>query len=165
MIAPTMISGAVSPTARESARIEPVAIPGIAAGSTCRQTTCHFVAPSANAPCRMESGTARMASLDDTTTVGRTTECQDQAARKDDPSDADAAHDESESENPVDDGRDRGEILDVDLDGAVPPPLAIRVLLEVDRGAHRPEPRRARPEHPDRASRVWPGGRLLPRGA
>ena len=68
-----MSSGAVSPTARESARIEPVAIPGIEAGSTCRQTTCHFVAPRANAPCRIESGTARIASRDATTTVGRTT--------------------------------------------------------------------------------------------
>ena len=45
--APIMISGAVSPIARESARIEPVAIPGIAAGSTWRETTCHWVAPSA----------------------------------------------------------------------------------------------------------------------
>ena len=45
--APTSSSGAVSPSPRESARIEPVAIPGIDAGSTCRQTTCHFVEPSA----------------------------------------------------------------------------------------------------------------------
>ena len=45
--APIRISGAVSPIARESARIEPVAMPGIAAGSTCRDTTCHCVAPSA----------------------------------------------------------------------------------------------------------------------
>ncbi len=73
VMAPTMISGAVSPTARESARIEPVAIPGIDAGSTCRHTTCHFVAPRANAPCLIESGTARMASREATTTVGSTT--------------------------------------------------------------------------------------------
>ena len=32
--APTMISGALSPIARESARITPVEIPGIAAGRT-----------------------------------------------------------------------------------------------------------------------------------
>ena len=38
MTAPIMISGAVSPIARESARIEPVAMPGIAAGQSPRLT-------------------------------------------------------------------------------------------------------------------------------
>ena len=82
MVAPTMSSGAVSPTARDSARIEPVAIPGMDAGSTCRQTTCHFVAPSANAPCRIESGTARIASREATTTVGSTTSVRMSAPAK-----------------------------------------------------------------------------------
>ena len=45
--APIVISGAVSPIARESARIVPVRMPGSAAGSTTRQTTCERVAPSA----------------------------------------------------------------------------------------------------------------------
>ena len=71
--APIRSSGAVSPTARESARIEPVAIPGIDAGSTWRETTCHFVAPSASPPCRIESGTARIASREEMITVGSTT--------------------------------------------------------------------------------------------
>ena len=67
-----MISGAVSPIARESARIEPVAMPGIAAGSTWRETTCHCVAPSAYAPCLIESGTDLIASRAAMITVGST---------------------------------------------------------------------------------------------
>ncbi len=40
----------------------PVRIPGSAMGSTWWRTTCQRVAPSPYAACRMESGTARMAS-------------------------------------------------------------------------------------------------------
>ena len=42
-----MISGAVSPMARESARITPVRMPGSADGSTWWRTVCQRVAPSA----------------------------------------------------------------------------------------------------------------------
>ena len=62
--APSRMSGAASPIARERARIEPVAIPGTAAGRTWWLIVCHRVAPSASEPSRMELGTARIASLD-----------------------------------------------------------------------------------------------------
>ena len=58
------ISGAVSPIARDSARITPVAMPAIDAGRTCRQIVCHCVAPSASEPSRIDGGTARIASRD-----------------------------------------------------------------------------------------------------
>ena len=45
--APMVISGAVSPTARDSARMVPVRMPGSAAGTTTRLVTCQRVAPSA----------------------------------------------------------------------------------------------------------------------
>ena len=57
-----MISGAVSPSARASARIEPVKIPGAAFGSTWLRTTSQRVAPTPYAPSRMLLGTARSAS-------------------------------------------------------------------------------------------------------
>ena len=58
--APTISNGADSPSARDVARMLPVAIPGTAAGSTWRYTVCHCVAPRANPPCRSELGTARI---------------------------------------------------------------------------------------------------------
>ncbi len=42
-----VMSGAVSPMARDSARIKPVSTPGSAIGSTWFQIVCHLVAPSA----------------------------------------------------------------------------------------------------------------------
>ena len=45
--APIVMSGAVSPMARDSARMRPVRIPGKAAGRTWCQMVCHRVAPSA----------------------------------------------------------------------------------------------------------------------
>ena len=44
--APTTTTGAVSPTAREIARIVPVKIRSNDAGSTWYQIVCHLVAPS-----------------------------------------------------------------------------------------------------------------------
>ena len=70
--APTRISGAVSPIARDSARITPVAMPGMAAGRTCFQIVCHWVAPSASDPSRIDGGTARIASRAVMITTGRT---------------------------------------------------------------------------------------------
>ena len=69
---PTTISGAVSPIARDMARIVPVSIPGKAAGTVCRETACHLVAPSAIAPCSIETGTARIASRLAMMTIGST---------------------------------------------------------------------------------------------
>ena len=45
-----------------------------------------------------------------------------------------AAHEERQAEDAVDDRGHRGQVLDVDLDQAVPPALAVGVFLEVDRG-------------------------------
>ena len=45
--APIVMSGAVSPIARDSARMSPVRMPGAATGSTWCQMVCHLVAPSA----------------------------------------------------------------------------------------------------------------------
>ena len=42
---PSTVNGAVSPIARDRARIEPVKIPGYAAGKITFFTVCHFVAP------------------------------------------------------------------------------------------------------------------------
>ena len=46
--APISSSGAVSPIARDSARMTPVAMPAIDPGRTCFQIVCHWVAPSAS---------------------------------------------------------------------------------------------------------------------
>jgi hypothetical protein len=70
--APARIRGAVSPIARDRARITPVAIPGIAAGRTCFQIVCHWVAPRASEPSRIEGGTARIASRPAMITTGST---------------------------------------------------------------------------------------------
>ena len=64
-----------------------------------------------------------------------------------------AAHEEGEAEDPVDDRRHRGQVLDVHLDRAVVPALAVGVLLEVDRRghAHRHDEHRDHAHQPDRA--------------
>ena len=57
---PAMIRiGAVSPIARLMARMDPVIMPGIAAGKVTFHTTCQRVAPKPSAPARSEEGTAR----------------------------------------------------------------------------------------------------------
>lgn len=61
--APIMIRGAVSPIARDSARMIPVKMPGSAEGRTWARTTCQRVAPSAKAANRKEFGTDRIASF------------------------------------------------------------------------------------------------------
>jgi len=70
--APITSSGAVSPIARDSARITPVAMPAIEPGRTCFQIVCHCVAPSAIEPSRIDGGTARIASRATMITTGRT---------------------------------------------------------------------------------------------
>ena len=52
-------SGAVSPATRAMARIVPVMMPFMAAGTTTVATMRHLLAPSASAPSRKLSGTAR----------------------------------------------------------------------------------------------------------
>ena len=69
--APTISNGAVSPIARESPRMVPVMIPGKAEGKTWSRTTCHRVAPRANAAWRRDWGTARSASCVVMTMIGR----------------------------------------------------------------------------------------------
>ena len=99
--APTTISGAVSPIARESARITPVAIPGIAAGRTCFQIVCHLVAPSAIEPSRIEGGTARIASRPAMITTGRTSSPRVSAAGEEEAAEPEwAAHEEGDPRTP-----------------------------------------------------------------
>ncbi len=64
-------SAAVSPTALPIAKIRPVIIPGIAAGTTTRVTVCHLVAPSAKLDSLKDSGTDLMASSEARIIVGR----------------------------------------------------------------------------------------------
>ena len=112
-----------------------MAIPGSDAGSTCFQIVCHLVAPSAIEPSRIDGGTARIASRPATITHRQHQQAQGQAAGEQHVAEAERpADEEGEAEDPVDDRRDRGEVLDVELDEAVEPALAVRVLLEVDRG-------------------------------
>ena len=59
---PIMSSGAASPIARESPRIVPVAMPGTAEGSVCRQVVCHTRRAQRQEPSRISRGTARTAS-------------------------------------------------------------------------------------------------------
>ena len=116
-IAPTTISGAVSPIARESARITPVAMPGIEAGSTCFQIVCHLVAPSAIEPSRIEGGTARIASRPATMTTGRTRSPRVRPpASTTFPRLERSADQERQPEHAVDDRGNRREVLDVHLD-------------------------------------------------
>lgn len=42
---PIKINGAVSPNARDSDKMNPVKIPGKAAGNTTRRIVCHLFAP------------------------------------------------------------------------------------------------------------------------
>ena len=70
--APIMISGAVSPIARESARMTPVSMPGSATGRIWPRIVCQRVAPSARAPSRSDVGTARSASCEAMITIGST---------------------------------------------------------------------------------------------
>src|SRR5699024_12089990 len=56
------ISSAVAPTIRPIARITPARTPGMADGSTMRNTVRSFPAPSPKLPSRYESGTAFNAS-------------------------------------------------------------------------------------------------------
>ena len=112
--APTRMSGAVSPIARDSARITPVAMPGSAPGRTCFQIVCHCVAPRASEPSRIDGGTARIASRATMITTGRTSRPEGQRAGEQrrladaEPEDVDrAADDERQAEDAVDDRRDR----------------------------------------------------------
>ena len=68
---PKTTRGAVSPIARDKAKIEPVKIPGKAAGKTTRKIVCHFVAPIADDASRNAFGTARIASWAKTITTGK----------------------------------------------------------------------------------------------
>ena len=120
--APMISSGAVSPIARESARITPVAMPAIEPGRTCFQIVCHCVAPSASEPFadRRRDGADRLAGDDDHHRQDQQRE-RDPARQQHPAHRQRAADDEGQAEDPVDHRGDRGEVLDVDLDQAVPP--------------------------------------------
>ena len=100
----------------------PVAMPGIAAGRTWRRIVCHWVAPSASEPSRIDGGTARSASRAARITIGRTSRVRVMRAGEEDEAEVErAADDEGESEDAVDDRGHGGEVLDVELDQPVPP--------------------------------------------
>src|SRR5699024_3536047 len=67
---PMTTSGAVSPIALDNARMIPVIIPGIAAGSMILETVCHLVAPIPMEASRTNPGTALIASCAATTITG-----------------------------------------------------------------------------------------------
>ena len=56
------MSGAVSPNARDNARMKPVSIPGIAAGNTTRRIVCHLFPPKPYEASLTEFGTDLIAS-------------------------------------------------------------------------------------------------------
>ena len=125
--APAMMSGAVSPIARDSARINPVKIPGVATGSTWCQIVCHFVAPSAYEPSRSDPGTARSASRVERMTTGSTSSASvDAPARTLRPMPIIRTNRPS-PEQAVDDRRHRGEVGDVQLDDARTPDCVRRI--------------------------------------
>ena len=127
LAAPTRISGAVSPIARDRARMTPVAIPGIAAGRTClpdrlplRRAERHRALAD-----RRRHRPDRLARGDDHDREHEQPEGE--AAGEHDAAELErAAHQERQAEDSVDDRRDGGEVLDVHLDEAVPPPVAVR---------------------------------------
>ncbi len=123
-------------------------MPGIDAGRTCRHTTCHLVAPSANAPCRIESGHRANGLARGDYDRRKNHEREDEAARQHHATYADSTDDEGEPENSVHDRRNRREVLDVHLDESVPPARPVRVLLEIDR---REDPDRHREDEDDHA--------------
>ena len=64
MVPAASVTAMVSPMAREMASTMEATMPERAAGTTTRSDTTRRVAPSPNAPSRIELGTARMASSD-----------------------------------------------------------------------------------------------------
>ena len=102
-----VMSGAVSPIARDSARISPVRMPGIAIGSTWYQIVCHFVAPSAYEPSRIELGTVRSASRVDRMTTGSASSASVAAPASTLRPMPISAHEQAEAEQAVDDRRHR----------------------------------------------------------
>ncbi len=67
---PVIMRGATSPAARAMARIKPVRMEGITAGSTTRQVVSNWVAPSASDDSRMPRGTEARPSSVETITTG-----------------------------------------------------------------------------------------------
>ena len=70
---PSTRMGAASPMARLMAKMPPVMIMGIDAGSVIFQVVCHCVAPSASEAVRKLPGTVRNAYWLETMTIGNTT--------------------------------------------------------------------------------------------
>ena len=132
---PTITSGAASPMARESPRMVPVAMPGIADGRVWRQVVCQTVAPRARAsPGGCRCGTARTASRVVMMMTGRISRARASGTAQHDAGvlEADQRHDR-DGEQAVDDGGHGGEVLQVHLDEAVPPVGRVGELLEVQR--------------------------------
>src|SRR5699024_11181454 len=67
---PAIVTIIVSPIAREMANTNDAIIPDNAEGKTTFNDTSNFVEPSANAPSRIERGTALIASSDNDAIIG-----------------------------------------------------------------------------------------------
>ena len=119
--------GATSPAPRETARIAPVRMPGIASGSTIAANCLPRVAPSASDASRISRGTVRSASSVATITTGRFSSASVSAAQMSAlaPHDlaaggraidrrADELDEETEPEQPEHDRRHAGEVGDRD---------------------------------------------------
>ncbi len=152
--APTISRGAVSPIARDRARIVPVRMPGRAEGRTWSRTTCQLVAPSASAAWRSELGTVRSASCVAITMTGRTSRPSVRPpAQSVGPVSPHAEPDEHrQAEDAVDDRRHARQVGDV-RPGCPAEPARRGVLLEEDRraDADRDRHREDQPEQPEAA--------------
>ena len=119
-------------------------------------------------PARIESGTARIASRDAMMTIGSTrSERMIPPVSTTEPSPTGPRAMNGEAEDPVDDRRDAGEVLDVQRDPAGVPLVLARELLQVDRGADadRDREHRGDDEHPDRPEHGRAGARRSPGSA
>ena len=103
----------------------------------------------------MEWGTARIDSRVATMMIGRI-RSERETRRQNAAAGPEAVDEQPERQEAVDDGRDRGEVGDVDLDDVRQPVLAC-VFLQVDPGAH-PHRDGDRGRDQDHEERADPGG-------
>ena len=153
--------GAVSPMARDKAKMVPVKTPGNAWGSTCSLTTCQRVAPRANAACRMLSGTARRASRVATMTMGSTSSARVNPPRQNTAPASNGSHQADKScqtQKTINNGRYSGQVRDINLNNVLEPAALWRTLPGKFRPQCRLEMQRARPGQSARC--YLPGQRL-----
>ncbi len=158
--APISTSGAVSPIARDRARIDPVTMPGSAAGSTDaeRDLPAGRAEGEAALADRVGHGPQRLARRDDHR--GSTSSARIIAPASSTRAEAEAADEEREPEDAVDDRRDPGQVRDVHLEEPVVPAVLLGELLQPDaRSRCRPARPWRTPGRAARPSRGWRGAR------